>query len=183
MPCCNKPHATFAWSPHVCNSACSLVLPCCTQVVELPREPPGPVLRFFSQVPNLRVLIMGGDGTVGWVLQCIDELAASMPQPPTSAQIEGDHSMHGSEGSGRAARAIAAAVGAAAAGRGSAGGVHTRHRSVSSSPPQSPLPGLATFSGGRGWTPPPVAVLPMGTGAMLYKVWGELHEGIMSSSP
>jgi hypothetical protein len=39
------------------------------QVVELPREDPLVALRFFAHVPQLRVLVMGGDGTVGWVLQ------------------------------------------------------------------------------------------------------------------
>ena len=43
------------------------------QVVTLPREKPEPALRFFAHVPGLRVLVMGGDGTVGWVLKAIME--------------------------------------------------------------------------------------------------------------
>jgi diacylglycerol kinase family enzyme len=43
------------------------------QVVTLPRESPEPALRFFAHIPGLRVLVMGGDGTVGWILKAIME--------------------------------------------------------------------------------------------------------------
>lgn len=36
------------------------------QVVSLPRDPPDPALRLFAHVPGLRILCIGGDGTVGW---------------------------------------------------------------------------------------------------------------------
>lgn len=48
------------------------------QVVELPREDPLAALRLFSGVANLRVLVVGGDGTVGWVLGCIDTLKVGL---------------------------------------------------------------------------------------------------------
>lgn len=36
------------------------------QVVSLPRDSPEHALRTFVQVPGLRILCIGGDGTVGW---------------------------------------------------------------------------------------------------------------------
>jgi diacylglycerol kinase (ATP) len=47
------------------------------QVVELPREEPEAPLRLFADVPGLRVLVLGGDGTVGWILSCLDSLQAA----------------------------------------------------------------------------------------------------------
>ena len=44
------------------------------QVVELPREKPERALELFADMPGLRLLIIGGDGTVGWVLSCLDAL-------------------------------------------------------------------------------------------------------------
>jgi Diacylglycerol kinase catalytic domain len=43
-------------------------------VVELPREKPERALELFADMPGLRLLIIGGDGTVGWVLSCLDAL-------------------------------------------------------------------------------------------------------------
>lgn len=45
------------------------------QVVELPREKPEQALQLFADVPGLRLLVVGGDGTVGWVLACVDRLS------------------------------------------------------------------------------------------------------------
>ncbi len=47
------------------------------QVVELPRERPERALALFADVPGLRLLVVGGDGTVGWVLSCLDALQAA----------------------------------------------------------------------------------------------------------
>lgn len=43
-------------------------------MVELPREKPERALELFADMPGLRLLIIGGDGTVGWVLSCLDSL-------------------------------------------------------------------------------------------------------------
>jgi Diacylglycerol kinase catalytic domain len=43
-------------------------------VVELPREKPERALELFADMPGLRLLVIGGDGTVGWVLSCLDAL-------------------------------------------------------------------------------------------------------------
>ncbi|CAG9462835.1 unnamed protein product [Pedinophyceae sp. YPF-701] len=45
------------------------------RVVDLPRQDPGPVLREMRDVPNLRILVVGGDGTVGWVLDECEKIA------------------------------------------------------------------------------------------------------------
>ena len=44
-------------------------------MVELPREKPEAALTLFADVAGLRLLVVGGDGTVGWVLSCVDRLA------------------------------------------------------------------------------------------------------------
>ena len=44
------------------------------QVVELPREGPEAALKLFGGLPNLRLLVIGGDGTVAWILSCIDSI-------------------------------------------------------------------------------------------------------------
>ena len=61
-----------------------------SQVVELPRERPDPALELFWDVPDLRILVVGGDGTVGWILSCLDAIehgkdggaATGWQQPP-----------------------------------------------------------------------------------------------------
>jgi hypothetical protein len=52
------------------------------QVVELPREDPGAALRLFAGIPGLRVLVVGGDGTVG---------CAAPTTPPLASSGSSDH--------------------------------------------------------------------------------------------
>jgi diacylglycerol kinase (ATP) len=51
---------------------CDLLTP--EQVVVIDQEGPMPTLRKFSHVKELRILACGGDGTIGWIMNCIDEL-------------------------------------------------------------------------------------------------------------
>ncbi|XP_072155081.1 eye-specific diacylglycerol kinase isoform X5 [Bemisia tabaci] len=49
------------------------------QVFDLTQGGPKMGLELFRKVPNLRVLACGGDGTAGWVLSILDQLAFSPP--------------------------------------------------------------------------------------------------------
>ncbi|XP_061910112.1 diacylglycerol kinase zeta-like isoform X6 [Entelurus aequoreus] len=53
------------------------------QVFDLSQAGPKDGLELYRKVHNLRILACGGDGTVGWVLSCLDELALN-PQPPVA---------------------------------------------------------------------------------------------------
>lgn len=44
------------------------------QVVILPRNDPKDALRAFWKVSGLRLVCVGGDGTIGWIVSCIDEI-------------------------------------------------------------------------------------------------------------
>ncbi|XP_051979208.1 diacylglycerol kinase zeta isoform X1 [Xyrauchen texanus] len=50
------------------------------QVFDLTQGGPRDGLEMYSKVPNLRILVCGGDGTVGWILSVLDELQLN-PQP------------------------------------------------------------------------------------------------------
>ncbi|XP_028320692.1 diacylglycerol kinase zeta isoform X2 [Gouania willdenowi] len=53
------------------------------QVFDLSHGGPNEGLELYRKVPNLRILACGGDGTVGWILSCLDELGLN-PQPPVA---------------------------------------------------------------------------------------------------
>uniref|UniRef100_A0A3B4VJ85 Diacylglycerol kinase n=1 Tax=Seriola dumerili TaxID=41447 RepID=A0A3B4VJ85_SERDU len=53
------------------------------QVFDLSRGGPKEGLELYRKVHNLRILACGGDGTVGWILSCLDEQALN-PQPPVA---------------------------------------------------------------------------------------------------
>eukprot|EP00236_Picocystis_salinarum_P003681 CAMPEP_0183828268 /NCGR_PEP_ID=MMETSP0807_2-20130328/2696_1 /TAXON_ID=88271 /ORGANISM="Picocystis salinarum, Strain CCMP1897" /LENGTH=691 /DNA_ID=CAMNT_0026073455 /DNA_START=527 /DNA_END=2602 /DNA_ORIENTATION=- len=59
------------------------------QVVALPGEEGGPLpwLRLYSNVKGLQVLVAGGDGTVGWVMGCMDSLWPSAKKQPPIALL------------------------------------------------------------------------------------------------
>uniref|UniRef100_A0A8C2X7K1 Diacylglycerol kinase n=1 Tax=Cyclopterus lumpus TaxID=8103 RepID=A0A8C2X7K1_CYCLU len=53
------------------------------QVFDLSQGGPKEGLELYRKVHNLRIMACGGDGTVGWILSCLDELAIN-PQPPVA---------------------------------------------------------------------------------------------------
>ncbi|TDG96360.1 hypothetical protein EPR50_G00239420 [Perca flavescens] len=53
------------------------------QVFDLSQGGPYEGLELYRKVHNLSILACGGDGTVGWILSCLDELGLN-PQPPVA---------------------------------------------------------------------------------------------------
>lgn len=52
------------------------------QVFDLSQDDPLEVLQRFRNVPNLRLLACGGDGTVAWLLETVDKISWKVKRPP-----------------------------------------------------------------------------------------------------
>jgi len=124
------------------------------QVVDLHKTGPAPALKLFASVPNVRILVCGGDGTVGWILQALDDLA----QEDFDARMANasDAVMNASGGSNRSGMN----------GNIDADGADSSNTNINNS--------LAGGAGGLSTTfrKPPVAILPLGTGNDLARVLG-----------
>jgi len=124
------------------------------QVVDLHKTGPAPALKLFASVPNVRILVCGGDGTVGWILQALDDLA----QEDFDARMANasDAVMNASGGSNRSGMN----------GNMDADGADGSNTNINNS--------LAGGAGGLSTTfrKPPVAILPLGTGNDLARVLG-----------
>ncbi|XP_054564766.1 diacylglycerol kinase theta isoform X3 [Eptesicus fuscus] len=57
------------------------------QVFELTNGGPLPGLHVFARVPRFRVLVCGGDGTVGWVLAALEEMRLQLACPEPAVAI------------------------------------------------------------------------------------------------
>ena len=124
------------------------------QVVDLHKTGPAPALKLFASVPNVRILVCGGDGTVGWILQALDDLAQEDFDARTANAS--DAVMNASGGSNRSGMN----------GNIDADGADSSNTNINNS--------LAGGAGGLSTTfrKPPVAILPLGTGNDLARVLG-----------
>ena len=55
---------------------------------DLSQGGPEPAIELYRRVPGMRLLACGGDGTVGWVLSCLDRLEAEQPDHTHPGHIQ-----------------------------------------------------------------------------------------------
>jgi diacylglycerol kinase (ATP) len=113
------------------------------QVVCLPRDSPEPALRLFAFLPGVRILCVGGDGTAGWIMSCLDKLAEEKREE-RRRKLKNDIDSNVGEGDDSAA----------------GGGTCTTAAIAT--------PNFLFMD----WTPPPVAIIPLGTGNDLARCLG-----------
>lgn len=108
----DRPEEVGIMAPATTGNACMPLSNPLTarKVVDLSRESPSAALRCWWGVPGLRVVVVGGDGSAGWVLGEMEAVGAALKR---EAQEEAD----------RAAAAAAAKEAAAAAARAAQGAV------------------------------------------------------------
>lgn len=121
------------------------------QVVCLPRDSPELALRLFAFLPGVRILCVGGDGTAGWIMSCLDKLAEEKREE-TRRKLKNDSESNDSDGGG----------GGGGGGDDSAAEGGTFLTAAASTPNFCFLD----------WTPPPVAIIPLGTGNDLARCLG-----------
>lgn len=123
------------------------------QVVCLPRDSPEPALRLFAFLPGVRILSVGGDGTAGWIMSCLDKLAEEMREERRK-KLKSDGDSNDGDGDGG---------GGGGGGDDSAAQEEGTSLTAAIAVPNRPL---------MDWTPPPVAIIPLGTGNDLARCLG-----------
>ena len=129
------------------------------QVVCLPRDSPEPALRLFAFCPGMRILCVGGDGTAGWILSCLDALVAER----NSNGNKGNNSL-GAATQTQRQRQLTSVDGED---NKEEGGQRVDSMNTSNNNHYT-----NNEEEERLWTPPPVAVFPLGTGNDLARCLG-----------
>jgi diacylglycerol kinase (ATP) len=59
---------------YICTELKKLLHP--AQIIDVSKVNPKKALDEFSKLPAYKVLVCGGDGTVGWILNCLSDLSS-----------------------------------------------------------------------------------------------------------